>query len=170
MHHIESRIKIDGVFDVQSNSCFGSVDYRLSQMNFLIKEAYLPNYQHRGNWSMRQLYYQMRFVRHNGFIDTSSANMIINGAVMSQLVKNDSKKVKFVYDCTGGSVTSIRYNGMLDGNFRINFSHAADSSFVNMNFSLASSADEVGASVTSHLPTLNHAVSSFSKGTYTNST
>ena len=59
---------------------------------------------------------------------------------------------------------------MLGGNFGLNFSQAANSVFMNMNFSQAYNVDEVGASVTSHLPALNHAGLSFSKGVYPNST
>ena len=53
---------------------------------------------------------------------------------MSQLVTDAGKKVKFGYDWTGGSVTSLRYNIMLGGNFGLNFSQAADSDFIHMNF------------------------------------
>ena len=47
---------------------------------------------------------------------------------------------------------------MLGGYFGLNFSQADDSDFINMTFSQASSFDEVGAIVTSYLPTLNHSV------------
>ena len=61
-------------------------------MYFLIQEVYSPNDQHIGNWSKKQLYYQVRCVGHNGLIYPSSVNMIINGALMSQLVTNYGKK------------------------------------------------------------------------------
>ena len=44
----------------------------------------------------------------------------------------------------GGSVTSLLYNSMLGGNFELIFSQAADSGFMNKNFSQASSVDEFG--------------------------
>ena len=81
---------------------------------------------------MGQLYYQVSFFVHNGLIKTSSDNMIFNGAVMLQLVIDAGKKAKFGYDCTGGPVTSLRYNGMLGGNFGLNFSQADYSGFMNM--------------------------------------
>ena len=67
----------------------------------------MPNDQHRGNWSMNRIYYQVVCVEHNGLIHPSSASMIVNGSIMSQLVKSAGKKAKFVYDWTGGSVTSL---------------------------------------------------------------
>ena len=51
---------------------------------------------------------------------------------MLQLVIDAGKKAKFGYDCTGGPVTSLRYNGMLGGNFGLNFSQADYSGFMNM--------------------------------------
>ena len=69
-------------------------------MHFVIKEYYSPNDQHPGNWSMKQLYYQVSFVGHNGLIDPSSENMIVNGAVVLQLVTNASRKEIFCYACT----------------------------------------------------------------------
>ena len=103
-------------------------------MHFVIKEAYSPNDQHRVNWSMNHIYYQVIFVLNNGLIDPSSTNIIANGDVTSQLVKKTGKKEKFGYNCTVGSVTSLRYHGTLGGNFGSKFSQAADSIFMNMNF------------------------------------
>ena len=170
VHHIVSGIKIDGVFDVQSKSCFDSVDYCRSRMYFVIKKTYSPNVQHHDNWCMVQIYYQVSFVGPIILINPSSANMIVNGAVMSQLVTKPGKKARFGCDWTGGSVISLRYNGMLGGNFGLNFYQVDYSGFINMNFPQASSVDEVGASVTSFLPELNHYGLSFSKGAYPNST
>ena len=59
---------------------------------------------------------------------------------------------------------------MLGGNFGLKCSHAADSCFMNMNFSQASSVDKVRASVTSRLPALNYTKLIFYKGVYTNIT
>ena len=42
----------------------------------MIKEAYLPIAQHRGNWYINQLYYQVSFFGNDGFINPPSANMI----------------------------------------------------------------------------------------------
>ena len=74
----------------------------------MIKEFYLNKDQHCGNWYMNQVYYQLIFFGHNNLIDPSSENMIFNGDVLTQLVTNSSKEDKYGYECTGGSVTSLR--------------------------------------------------------------
>ena len=48
--------------------------------------------------------------------------MTVNGAIMLQLVTDAGKKLKFGYNWTGGSVTSLQHNSMLGGSFELNFS------------------------------------------------
>ena len=61
VHHIKSGIQIDRAFYVNPNNFFESVDYCPSLMHFFIKEAYSPNYQHCGNWSMRWVFWTQKF-------------------------------------------------------------------------------------------------------------